>query len=132
MYYNYELKRLHSIVDCVGYLIDENRNQWLVFIQISLQRYRTHRKLCDMFRHNVQNASWSIYTYYRQLFSIKYKSTKVLLLYISPRETELPISPDLQSSVKKHKINQQMYVGVLAKDATFYKEMMEFEDMRKN
>jgi len=80
---------------------------------------------------NVKNASWSLYTYYRQLFSIKYtdQSTKVLLLYISPSEKE---STDLQSSVKKLNINRQVYVGVLANNATFYKEMKEFENMCKN
>lgn len=131
----YELKRAHPIVDFVGHLTGNDNNQWLMFIQISLQPYQQHRtKLGDIFRRtseNITNKSWSLYTGFRQLYSINYHDTskKVLLLYISPKETKLE---QLWSSVKDIHINQSVYVGVLASTATFYKDLMDFQKMRLN
>lgn len=46
----YELRSQHQVIDCVGCLQgDKEKDFWLVFIQVSLQAYKEHRKMCDLF-----------------------------------------------------------------------------------
>ena len=129
----YELKRAHPIIDFAAHLTDNDNVNWLVFIQISLQTYSQHgSKLGDMFKRtseNTTNKSWSMYTHFRHLYSVGYSDdkTKVLLLYISPKDTDLE---KIKSSVGKLNVNQKVYVGVLTDQASFYKEMKDFQGLR--
>ena len=36
----YELRSQYPVFDCVGFLQDKQKNDWLVFIQVSLQAYK--------------------------------------------------------------------------------------------
>ena len=132
----YELKRAHPIVDFVGNLKASGGGgeEWLVFIQISLQTYKDHKsKLVDMFKRNsrnTKNKTWSLYTEYINKFSIGYtnNSKNVLLLYISPQEKDVAkFRVDVGDIVT---VNQKIHVGLLAKDAPFYQEMENFEKMQ--
>lgn len=131
----YELKRAHPVIDFVGLLTSTTKSKWLVFIQVSLQSYQQHEsKLVNMFKQgsrNKENNSCSLYTKYRHLYQIDYHSSsqKVLFLYVSPLEDK---TDDFCSRVKEisSAIKQDIYMGVMATDSTFYKEMMEFQQSR--
>ena len=131
----YELKRAHPVIDFVGLLTSTTKSKWLVFIQVSLQSYQQHKsKLVNMFKQgsgNKKNNSWSLYTKYRHLYQIDYHSSsqKVLLLYVSPLEDK---TDDFCSRIKviSSAVKQDIYMGVMATDSTFYKEMMEFNQSR--
>ena len=139
----YELRTSHPIIDCVGHLEDAKGTQWLVFIQVSLQKYKTHRKLCDILRRfkskkhtprELRNSRFTLYTYYRHLVRIASddNEAKVALLYVSPEETNTEnvslVLPSLQNSLKKFKnLKQKLHVGILSKnDSPFYNTMLEF------
>ena len=138
----YELRSHHPIVDSVGRLQDTEKNYWLVFIQVSLQAYEDHRKMCDMFhkppskRHVPQElkddkGNMSLYSFYRTLFNIKYEEkANVMLLYVSPEETAEKskiILPTLQQSIKELRfINQKLHVAVLSARSSFFHVMKDF------
>jgi len=128
----YELERAHRIVDFVGHLRACSGEEWLLFIQISLQNYTKHKsKLVDVFKKNsgnTTNRSWSMYTEYRNKYSISRKdsSKKVLLLYISPTETDLAtLYGKVDHNISSH-ISQSVYMGLLTTSSPFYNEMMDF------
>ena len=52
----YELRTSHPIVNALGYLHETDDTYWLVFIQISLQRYEDHQSLCDLFKRVLKNS----------------------------------------------------------------------------
>ena len=84
----YELRTSHPIVDALGYLREADGMYWLVFIQISLQRYEAHGSLCDIFKRAPKNLkvprNVSLFTYYKHLFGIGSNFQNILLLYVSP------------------------------------------------
>ena len=137
----YELRRQHPIVDSVGYLQDEFNRFWLVFIQVSLQAYKDHRKMCDLFhkppsrkntpRELINKRNMSLYSYYRRLCGIQYQeNANIMLLYVSPMEINnvdpTNVLPSLQESINKlKKVKQEIHVAILSKHSTFYSEHKE-------
>lgn len=138
----YEFRSQHPIVDCVGYLQNETKTKWLVFIQVSLQAYRDHQNMVDFFhkppsaRHVPkeikETPNLSLYTFYRKLCNLENdNTTKVMMLYVSPREANIkaPASllPELQEGIKKlTHVKQQMHVGILSEKSSFYEVKEEF------
>jgi len=126
----YELRRAHPIIDFVGNLTDDRNKEWLVFIQISLQSYTAHKKkLYEMLQRNSgndENASWSLYTKYRNRFEVDYndESKNVLMAYISPLDESL--LEDLRKDFKSCSIKQNVHVGKLSNSASFYEKMKKF------
>ena len=74
----YELKTNHPIVDGIGYLCDTKGEFWLVFIQVSLQTYKKHRSMCDIFKRPpnkdafIKKKNISYFTHYRRAFNINF------------------------------------------------------------
>ena len=145
----YELRSHHPIVDSVGRLQNTEKNNWLVFIQVSIQAYEDHTNMCDMFhkppdmfhkppskRHVPQElkgvkGNMSLHSFYRTLFNIKYEEKEnVMLLYVSPEEIAEKskiILPTLQQSIKELRfINQKLHVAVLSTSSTFFRVMKDF------
>ena len=89
------------------------------------------QKLFNSYSGNVENKSWSLYSQYRKLFGIDYydKTKNVLLLYITPTETEDSLRK-LQNDARgnSNSINQNVHVGVLKDSASFYSVMVQFMD----
>ena len=91
-----ELRSRHPVIDCVGNLEDSRQDCWLVYIQVSLQRHQSHRKLHDIFGQLPKKyapelkESRTLYNFYRDLSKID-KDTKanVMLAYVSPVETDI-------------------------------------------
>lgn len=126
----YEMKRAHETFDFVGYLTDHCNVKWLVFIQVSLQKYTNHRaKLCSIF-HSAQRKKDPLYNQYRNLFAIDSEAQcDVLLLYISPKNT---ILENLWKNLGNASVQQTLYVGVLIQGATFYNKLHKFDEMCNN
>lgn len=120
----YEMRAYYPIVDAVGCLKDNDDDEWLVFIQISLAKYKHHRSLCDLFHKSNGHSNMSIYTYYRKLYSIERSSEKVLLLYFSPQEKPSGcILPDLEqqiSELKDSHLKTRLKYGILSTKSDFY------------
>lgn len=128
----YEMKAFYPIVDAVGYLKDQSENYWLVFIQVSLSCYRDHRSLCDLFHRappkaNVPN-NCSLFSYYRNQYSVMRCFEKAILLYISPKEMYCEgqdLLPDLGEEISKLTdtyIKKTLKYGGLSSDSTFHIE----------
>jgi len=88
------------MVDFIDNLTGDDGSEWLVFIQISLKSYVTHKKL-DMFQcnsRNDDNKNWLLYTKYRHKYIVQFTDhkKKVLLVYILPNQDKLE---ELQASV---------------------------------
>ena len=125
----YELRTNHPIVDAVGLLPDNNGTPWLVFIQVSLQRYEHHRSLCDLFHRPASSAhtqkNISVFTHYRRLFKIDFGYKNVVLLYISPKEKAIstPILTKLENEIlklKNYKLKQSLNWGVISESSSLF------------
>ena len=134
----YEMSSCYPLLDFVGSLTDKNGTCWLVFLQLSLQRYDKHASICGIFKKQkytpkeVNDSSfYTIYSYYKNLAGIKEadSSAKVIIGYISPQELEFEdrILPDLQDEIKLVRKNQEMYVGIVQKHSTLYSMILQFK-----
>ena len=134
----YELRTKHPLIDYVGYLRDSNNVFWLVFIQVSLQNYKDHTPMSDIFHKPPSKRSvprelkgskkHTLYSFYLNLAKItEDQEANVIFLYVSPEETDASnVLPLLQMEIKKAKRKQKMNVGVLTKLSKFFTTMMEF------
>ena len=113
----YELRRQHPAIDAVGLLKDESGQNWLVFIQVSIQRYQDHQSMIKLFhkppsiRHTPtelkKNKTISLYTFYKRLcITSSMTDIKVMLVYVSPLEqiAEINMLSHLHDEVKQLKI----------------------------
>ena len=80
----YEFRSQHPIVDCVGYLQNENKTNWLVFIQVSLQAYQDHQGLVDFFHkppsaRHVPKEFLKLQTYHFTLFTENYITKRMII-----------------------------------------------------
>ena len=101
----YELRTSHPIVDALGYLHQTDDTYWLVFIQISLQRYEDHRSLCDLFKRAPKNSkvrcNMSLFTYYKHLLGIGSSFQNILLLYVSPTAKDVNSLSKLKQQISE-------------------------------
>ena len=120
----YEMRAYYPVVDAVGYLNDDHGNGWLVFIQISLSKYKDHRSLCDLFYKSNLQSKISIYTYYRKMYDIDISFKNILLLYFSPQEKfGNSILPDLQAEIDQLKnthLKACLSYGILSDKSELY------------
>ena len=100
----YELKIMHPVLDFVGYLQSCDKKMYLVFVQLSLQTYKAHRKLSEIFRVSPSKivcqkfSSYSLFDFYYKLIETK-EVDKIVFLYISPEEESTSLLKQLQTDL---------------------------------
>ena len=135
----------HEVIDCVGYLKDAvNDKNCLVYAQLaqlSLQKYRIHRKLSDLINTAPPKSRLSermkdipnltLFTYY--LLLAKPQPDKIIFLYVTPEDdTSLleELKHDLQLVQRYADVNQLkvgLYAGMIGRQSAFFSEMTRFQ-----
>lgn len=139
--YLYELWNRHPVIDCVGYvtsLVNGSKRDCLVFIQLSLQKYRDHTRLSEVFRKqptkqhlpkDMVDSKLSLFLYYLKLCEPK-SEDMILFMYISPEETEeLSLLQSIRNDMEPlasqcaEQLKNTICFGTLAQESPFYSEM---------
>jgi len=128
----YELYSCHPIIDYVGYL-ESQSTSFLVFIQLSLSKYKNHVRLHNMLAHSPKSdhlresepPMLNLLQFYSYRASSHYGNgeVNVLLLYLSPQDSE-ELLPELQKEVQENFKNLfasfNFFVGVAPKQSNFF------------
>ena len=120
----YDLYTAHPAIDFVGYLKSHLGPRYLVFIQMSLSTYQQHKSHFDDIIRTVpknellekDDVHTNLLQYYsKRIQNVRDGKANVLLLYISPRESQDLIDTlrhQLKSALGQYSVAFTFYVGV--------------------
>ena len=143
----YELWGREPAIDCLAYvtaLVNGQHKDCLAFIQLSLQPFRRHSPLSNVFRSSpkkshmceeLKGLGLSIFEYYLRLCTSTSDETIILFMYISPAENDelsllTEIKDDLKPFIQQYKANHlknPIYFGTSAFESEFHSKMLEFQ-----
>ena len=120
----YDLYTAHPAIDFVGYLKSHLGPRYLVFIQMSMSTYQQHKSHFDdiirtvpkkeLLEEDDEHTNLLLY-YSKRIQNVGYGKANVLLLYMSPRESEDLIDTlrhQLKSTIGQYSVAFNFYVGV--------------------
>ena len=140
----YELWSNHQVIDCVGYLKSLQGKNCLVYAQLSLQEYRSHRKLSDLIRtvppkthvpdHLKSTPKLTLFTFYLQLAGINEEVDTIIFIYVTPNDNEGSLLKQIQDDLRPiqklataAKIKARLNAGAIGRQAEFFSKLTAFQ-----
>lgn len=138
----YQLKSHFPVIDAVGLFEDSQcSDKFLVFFQVSIQKYIKHRTLSDLFSkcHYLKlraGGEWatgiSVFKHYQYL--CRKVNKKILVVYVSPREGgKTEGFKTFQSEIAGRSTAKDSHIrcAVLPDDSTFHEQMKKVEPFKR-
>ena len=118
----YFLRYKHPVVDAVGILQDEKCVWWLVFLQISLSSYLSHRtKVTDLLEQHrcpeINSSCETLYGYYKRMCEV---DVSAIYVYISPREI---YKGSEGKKIILRRSKSEIQYGTIAKESSMAKDL---------